>query len=74
MNEVETQIESLPAVESAVQATKAKKTNLKLSKGSSKVTDGDLTDALKSIEVACVNFGFPLPNDNVQARADAGIS
>lgn len=58
----------------AKMATKAKKTNLKLSKGSSKVTDGDLTDALKSIEVACVNFGFPLPNDNVQARADAGIS
>lgn len=58
----------------AKMATKAKKTNTKLNKGSSKVTDGDLTDALKSIEVACVNFGFALPNDNVQARADAGIS
>ena len=58
----------------AKMATKAKKTNLKLSKGSTKVTDSDLTDALRAIETACVNFGYPLPDDNVQARADAGLS
>lgn len=58
----------------AKMATKAKKTNTKLNKGSSKVKDSDLTDALMSIETACVNFGFPLPDDNVQARADAGLS
>jgi len=58
----------------AKMATKAKKTNTKLSKGVSGVKDSDLTDALMSIETACVNFGYPLPDDNVQARADAGIS
>ena len=38
------------------------------------LTMGYVTEEWYANGLGCVNFGFPLPNDNVQARSDAGIS